>query len=49
MYSYTYSDEDLKKLADEIRSLGFERNVYCLFNNISMREDAKRLMIMTEA
>jgi uncharacterized protein YecE (DUF72 family) len=42
LYNYKYSDGDLKKLSTIINRL--DREVYCLFNNKWMREDAKRLL-----
>ncbi len=41
MYRYTYTDDDLRWLASEIRKLGVEE-VYLLFNNITMYRDALR-------
>ncbi|MCD6593139.1 DUF72 domain-containing protein [Candidatus Bathyarchaeota archaeon] len=43
MYYYQYSDEELLRLRDAARSLETkEREVYVLFNNLSMFEDAYR-------
>ena len=43
MYYYQYSDEELLRLRDTARSLETEeREVYVLFNNLSMFEDAYR-------
>jgi uncharacterized protein YecE (DUF72 family) len=43
-YRYRYTDQDLRWLAKKVKDL--EANgltVYCLFNNVSMGEDANRL------
>lgn len=47
MYRYKYTDEDLRWLAKKAKNL--EANgltVYCLFNNISMGNDAERFTYM---
>ena len=45
-YRYRYSDDDLKKLALSLKKLSREgvKEIYVLFNNISMAEDARRLV-----
>lgn len=48
LYDYRYSDEDLALLKGWVRGLGPETRVYCLFNNITMREDAKRFISLTQ-
>jgi uncharacterized protein YecE (DUF72 family) len=48
LYQYRYSDEDLKMLKDRVQSLSPERRVYCLFNNITMKEDARRFVALTQ-
>ena len=40
MYAYRYTVEDLRWLRDRIRGWVAEGEVYCLFNNLSMWEDA---------
>ena len=43
MYYYRYTDEDLGWLLKKLRALEAQRlTVYCLFNNVSMGEDAER-------
>jgi len=42
MYKHKYSDEELQWLRDFVSS--FEKDVYVLFNNIHMREDAGRFI-----
>ena len=43
MYRYQYADDDLHILADKLtRDTQAGREVYCLFNNITMWEDALR-------
>ena len=49
LYHYRYSDEDLKLLKAWIQSLSPERRVYCLFNNITMREDAKKFLALIQS
>ncbi|MCS7241896.1 DUF72 domain-containing protein [Candidatus Caldatribacterium sp.] len=39
-YRYQYTDEDLQFLAQKLQA--YDREVFCLFNNIPMFEDAKR-------
>ncbi len=41
-YRYKYTDEDLQKLADTILGLDGVREIYVLFNNVYMGEDAAR-------
>ncbi|HMA04330.1 MAG TPA: DUF72 domain-containing protein [Methanomicrobiales archaeon] len=40
MYAYTYTETDLQWLRDRIRDWDVEGEVYCLFNNLSMWDDA---------
>jgi uncharacterized protein YecE (DUF72 family) len=42
MYNYKYTDKDLEYLANLIKNY-LSCNIYILFNNIYMYEDAKRL------
>jgi len=42
-YPYRFTDDDLGKLGE---SCGGQRQVYCLFNNVSMLEDARRFLHM---
>jgi len=45
MYYYQYKNEELQKLYDRVRLFdAANRNVYVLFNNLSMFEDAKRFL-----
>jgi uncharacterized protein YecE (DUF72 family) len=39
MYAYKYTREDLQALLKKCKTFG-RKEVYCLFNNISMYEDA---------
>lgn len=39
-YRYQYTDEDLLLLKEKLR--GYDREVFCLFNNVPMFEDARR-------
>jgi len=48
LYSYRYSDDDLELLKGWVRSLSPETRVYCLFNNITMKDDAKRFITLTQ-
>jgi len=49
MYYYQYSDEELLKLHSIVKSLeSGEREVYVLFNNLSMFEDASRFLSFIE-
>jgi uncharacterized protein YecE (DUF72 family) len=41
MYAYRYTGEDLRWLRDRIGAWGAEEETYCLFNNLSMWEDAR--------
>jgi uncharacterized protein YecE (DUF72 family) len=43
-YRYRHSDDDLRRLAD--LCAGFDE-AYCLFNNMTMVEDAARFMALT--
>ncbi len=44
-YSYKYTDEDLRTLCGIVRSVAAEsREVYVLFNNISMAQDSRRFV-----
>ncbi len=44
-YKYKYTDEDLIRLSEEVKWLIKEKNeIYVLFNNIYMAEDAKRFL-----
>ncbi|RME65875.1 MAG: DUF72 domain-containing protein, partial [Nitrospirae bacterium] len=45
-YRYKYTDEDLKALAERIKTA--ERRTYVFFNNLSMYEDALKLKKMIE-
>ena len=45
-YRYKYTDEDLERLAAEVKSLGKEEN-YVLFNNVYAFDDAVRFKRMT--
>lgn len=45
-YRYEHSDDDLKRLLETAG--GFE-TAYCLFNNMTMREDAERFRDLAEA
>jgi len=48
MYRYKYTDEDLRWLVKRAKDIEAKRlTVYCLFNNIHMGDDAKRLMSIT--
>jgi len=49
LYDYRYSDDDLKRLKGWVQSLGPETKVYCFFNNMTMREDAKRFIALTQS
>ncbi len=43
-YNYDYSKEELKRLAEKLRSLAKKKEkVYCMFNNYEMFENAKTL------
>jgi uncharacterized protein YecE (DUF72 family) len=43
LYRYKYTDEDLRRLTKKAKDLEAKGlTVYCLFNNISMGEDAER-------
>ncbi|MCS6783704.1 MAG: DUF72 domain-containing protein [Candidatus Caldarchaeum sp.] len=42
-YSYRYSDEDLRQLAQKLRSISPAES-YVLFNNVSMARDAERFI-----
>jgi uncharacterized protein YecE (DUF72 family) len=48
MYYYTYSDGELKTLADRLTTLGASR-VFVLFNNITREIDAKRFLKLIKA
>lgn len=46
MYSHRYSDEDLQMLYQKLRdyaNANDDKGIYCMFNNISMWQDALRL------
>lgn len=43
-YSYRYTDEDLRRLAEMVRRWGGEKPVYVMFNNKFMYEDSRRFM-----
>jgi uncharacterized protein YecE (DUF72 family) len=44
LYRYEYTDQDLMWLAKKVKDLAAKGlTVYCLFNNISMGKDARRL------
>ncbi|MEM2270703.1 MAG: DUF72 domain-containing protein, partial [Nitrososphaerota archaeon] len=43
MYSYTYTDEDLRKLERYLRRIEFRR-AYVMFNNVTMFDDAYRFL-----
>ncbi|MEM2991420.1 MAG: DUF72 domain-containing protein, partial [Halobacteria archaeon] len=42
MYSYRYSDSDLRLLHQKIKSYEDRGEIYCMFNNIAMWDDALR-------
>lgn len=43
-YNYDYSEEELKRIADKLKTLsGSHDKVYCMFNNNNMFENANRL------
>jgi len=42
LYSYKYTDQDLRELKKKIQGLRAVREVYVFFNNLSMAEDAER-------
>jgi uncharacterized protein YecE (DUF72 family) len=48
MYSYTYTDDDLRMLADKLATYDAKR-IFVLFNNMSMESDAKRLLKILRA
>jgi uncharacterized protein YecE (DUF72 family) len=49
MYYYQYTDEELRDLHNIVKSLEADgREVYVLFNNLSMFEDATRFLKFTE-
>jgi len=49
MYYYQYTDSELERLYDQIRGFsGSSREVYMLFNNLSMFEDSKRFLHFLE-
>ena len=43
MYYYQYTDEELKKLHNLVKPLATEKQVYILFNNLTMLQDSLRL------
>ena len=44
-YRYKYTDEDLQKLKEKTKILEAQgKEVYVLFNNVYMAEDAKRFI-----
>jgi uncharacterized protein YecE (DUF72 family) len=43
MYYYQYIDEELKKLHNLVKPLATEKQVYILFNNLTMLQDSLRL------
>ena len=45
MYRYTYTEDDLKELYEKCMNMNFSE-VYVLFNNDTMYEDALRFMKM---
>lgn len=45
IYNYKYSEKELRQIAEKIESLHV-KEVFCMFNNIHMFEDAKRLKEM---
>lgn len=48
-YKYHYMDQDLSRLLDQLRSLRQDvSEVYVLFNNVAMGEDAQRLIKMAD-
>jgi len=49
MYSYHYTEKDLRWLRDRIAGWEAGGEVYCLFNNISMWEDARAFRDLMEA
>jgi len=44
MYYYQYTDEELKRLHELVKSLQERKEVYVLFNNLSMFDDGLRFM-----
>lgn len=42
MYSYKYSDGDLRSLQQKLKNYEDKEEIYCMFNNIAMWEDALR-------
>ncbi len=42
MYRYTYTDQDLRFLKQRLNELNAANEVFCLFNNFSMFNDAQR-------
>jgi uncharacterized protein YecE (DUF72 family) len=48
MYSYTYTDDDLRMLADKLATYD-AKSIFVLFNNMSMESDAKRLLKILRA
>jgi len=47
MYAYRYTRADLLGLRDRIKAWGREAEIYCLFNNLSMWEDARAFRDLT--
>jgi uncharacterized protein YecE (DUF72 family) len=47
-YSYVYSDQELAELKTWFLDSQTDHSAYILFNNVSMREDAERLMKLLE-
>ncbi len=49
MYYYQYTNEELRRLYEIVKRFeGAKRDVYVLFNNLSMFEDAKRFIFFME-
>jgi uncharacterized protein YecE (DUF72 family) len=47
-YSHVYSDQELAELKTWFLESQTDHSAYILFNNVSMREDAERLMKLLE-
>ncbi|MEM2250655.1 MAG: DUF72 domain-containing protein [Candidatus Hadarchaeales archaeon] len=47
IYNYKYSDEELRRILEEIKKTN-SKEVFCMFNNVYMFEDAKRLKEMVD-
>jgi uncharacterized protein YecE (DUF72 family) len=47
IYNYKYSDEELQRVIEVLRGLK-AKEIFCMFNNIYMFEDARKLQEMVE-